>query len=216
MRVFRPRCRSLASSGPVRLAVLAFVALPAVLWFANRDTRAAGTVSLTTLGTAYTQDFNTLASSGTANTAVPTGWDFSESGTNANATYRAGTGSDNTGDTYSFGADGQRRACFRRTAQRNPRAAGRRAVHQQHGRHDHLVADRVHRRAVAPWAEHRRPPRRSTRLPAEYERHQPHHGDVDRSRRARLQQSRSLPGRSGPSMGMSLRTARRFRSRLPA
>ena len=104
MPVFRSRCRSLASSGTVRLALLAFVALPAALWFANRDTRAAGTISLTTLGTAYIQDFNTLASSGTANTAVPTGWDFSESGTNANTTYRAGTGSDNTGDTFSFGA----------------------------------------------------------------------------------------------------------------
>jgi len=66
--------------------------------------QAAGSVSLTAFGTAYTQDFNSLASSGTANTAVPTGWDFSESGTNANTTYRAGTGSDNTGDTYSFGA----------------------------------------------------------------------------------------------------------------
>ncbi len=66
--------------------------------------RAAGTVSLSALGSAHTQDFNTLASSGTANTAVPTGWEFSESGTNANTTYRAGTGSDNTGDTYSFGA----------------------------------------------------------------------------------------------------------------
>ena len=66
--------------------------------------QAAGSVSLTTFGTAYTQDFNTLASSGTANTAVPAGWEFNESGTNANTTYRAGTGSDNTGDTYSFGA----------------------------------------------------------------------------------------------------------------
>lgn len=71
---------------------------------APRQALAADTVSLTSLGSAYTQDFDTLASAGTANTAVPTGWEFSESGTNANATYRAGTGSDNTGDTYSFGA----------------------------------------------------------------------------------------------------------------
>lgn len=74
--------------------------------------RAAGTVTLTALDTAYSEDFNTLASTGTANTAVPNGWDFSESGTNANTTYRAGTGSDNTGDTYSFGASGSSERAF--------------------------------------------------------------------------------------------------------
>ncbi len=66
-------------------------------------TQAAGTISLTTLGTAYNQDFNTLAATGTTNTIIPTGWEFYEFGTNADTTYRAGTGSDNTGDTYSFG-----------------------------------------------------------------------------------------------------------------
>ncbi len=60
-------------------------------------------VSLTTLGSASTQNFVTLASSGTS-TTVPAGWAFSESGTNANTTYTAGTGSGNAGDTYSFGA----------------------------------------------------------------------------------------------------------------
>jgi predicted extracellular nuclease len=65
---------------------------------------AAGTpISLTAVGVAYTQDFNTLANSGTSST-VPTGWAFSETGTAANTTYTAGTGSGNTGDTYSFGA----------------------------------------------------------------------------------------------------------------
>ena len=59
-------------------------------------------ISLTGVGT-YTQDFNTLANIGTSST-VPTGWAFSESGTNANTTYTAGTGSGNAGDTYSFGA----------------------------------------------------------------------------------------------------------------
>jgi predicted extracellular nuclease len=58
-------------------------------------------VSLT--GPTYTQDFNTLSSSGTSST-VPTGWLFLESGTNANTTYTTGTGSSNAGDTYSFGA----------------------------------------------------------------------------------------------------------------
>ncbi len=74
--------------------------------------QAAGSVPLTAFGAAYTQDFNTLASAGTANTAVPGGWEFSESGTNANTTYRAGTGSENTGDTYSFGASGNAERAF--------------------------------------------------------------------------------------------------------
>ncbi len=67
----------------------------------------AGTVSLTALGTAYTQDFNTLANTGTSN-VLPTGWDLAEAGTSANANgqYAAGTGSGNGGDTYSFGAAG--------------------------------------------------------------------------------------------------------------
>src|SRR5437764_612247 len=68
-------------------------------------TSAAGSISLTTLGSAYTQNFDTLANSGTSST-VPTGWDFSESGTNANTSYTAGTGSSTTGDTYSFGVAG--------------------------------------------------------------------------------------------------------------
>ncbi len=54
-------------------------------------------------GGPYTQNFDTLANSGASST-VPNGWAFFESGTNANANYTAGTGSSNTGDTYSFGA----------------------------------------------------------------------------------------------------------------
>jgi hypothetical protein len=64
---------------------------------------AAGSVSLTALGVAYTQDFAALALSGMS-TVTPDGWDFAESGTNANTTYTAGTGSASAGDTYSFGA----------------------------------------------------------------------------------------------------------------
>ena len=60
--------------------------------------RAAGTASLTTSGVAYTQDFNSLATSGTSST-VPTGWDFLETGTNANLLYAAGTGSSTTSMT---------------------------------------------------------------------------------------------------------------------
>lgn len=58
-------------------------------------------VSLTT--NSYSQDFNTLAISG-ASSSMPTGWFFVETGSNANTTYTAGTGSGTAGDTYSFGA----------------------------------------------------------------------------------------------------------------
>jgi hypothetical protein len=77
-----------------------------------QSARASGTISLTTFGNAYTEDFNTLASSGTTNTIVPVGWNFFETGTSSNAFYRAGTGSDNSGDTYSFGATGDTDRAF--------------------------------------------------------------------------------------------------------
>ena len=49
------------------------------------------------------QDFNTLAASGSSST-LPNGWYLAETDDNANSEYRAGDGSSNTGDTYSFGA----------------------------------------------------------------------------------------------------------------
>ncbi|MFN5418456.1 MAG: hypothetical protein ACK5B9_15465 [Flavobacteriia bacterium] len=60
-------------------------------------------ISLT--GGASTQNFNTLANSGTSST-LPTAWVLTESGTGANTTYTAGTGSGTAGDSYSFGASG--------------------------------------------------------------------------------------------------------------
>ncbi|HSK13811.1 MAG TPA: ExeM/NucH family extracellular endonuclease, partial [Phnomibacter sp.] len=55
----------------------------------------------------YSQDFNTLAITGTSST-LPAGWLLLETGTSANANglYTAGTGSNNAGDTYSFGSGG--------------------------------------------------------------------------------------------------------------
>ena len=53
----------------------------------------------------YTQDFDTLASTGTSS-ILPGGFEIAEAGANANNTYAAGTGSSNTGNTYSFGASG--------------------------------------------------------------------------------------------------------------
>lgn len=94
--------RQISSLVPIALLVASLAA-------AERAT--AQCVSLTTLGVASSQDFDTLASSGTSST-LPTGWYLSESDDNANTTYTAGTGSSNTGDTYSFGAAGSSERAF--------------------------------------------------------------------------------------------------------
>ncbi|HRX03274.1 MAG TPA: hypothetical protein P5148_09025, partial [Anaerolineae bacterium] len=59
----------------------------------------------------YSQDFDTLVSSGTSS-VLPGGWALAEGGTNANATYTAGTGSSTAGDTYSFGASSNTERAF--------------------------------------------------------------------------------------------------------
>lgn len=62
-------------------------------------------VSVTPGALNYTQDFNTLENGSASNyTTLPNGWAIHESRANANNQYRAGTGSSNAGDTYSFGA----------------------------------------------------------------------------------------------------------------
>lgn len=88
-----------------------FYTLLIVLCFATPLATSAQ-VSLNAINTAYEQDFNTVAATGTTNeiTTLPQGWLFAESGTNANTTYAAGTGSSNTGNTYSFGLDATDRA----------------------------------------------------------------------------------------------------------
>ena len=60
-------------------------------------------VSLTSTATAVTENFDSLASTGTSST-FPTGWAIAETGANANTTYNTGTGGSNGGDSYSFGA----------------------------------------------------------------------------------------------------------------
>ena len=68
----------------------------------------AGSVSLTTAGTAVFQNFDTLSNTAgsTTNTATPDGWYFIESGGGArdNGQYAVDTGGSTTGDTYSYGA----------------------------------------------------------------------------------------------------------------
>ena len=72
---------------------------------------AAGSASLAALDSAYTQDFSSLALTGTSST-TPTGWEFAETGASANGTYGTGTGSSNAGDTYSFGSAGNSERAF--------------------------------------------------------------------------------------------------------
>lgn len=71
-------------------------------------------ISLNAFGSSYTQDFNSLANSGTANTVLPNGWKLAESGTSSrnNSAYAASTGSDTSGDVYSFGASGSTERAF--------------------------------------------------------------------------------------------------------
>lgn len=57
--------------------------------------------------TAYSENFNTLPTTGTS-TTLPTGWGVVEGGSNGNTTLTAGTGSGTAGDTYSFGTDTDR------------------------------------------------------------------------------------------------------------
>jgi hypothetical protein len=68
-------------------------------------------VSIT--GTTYTQNFNSLDSvTAVSSSNMPAGWSIYEKGTSAavDQKYKAGTGSSNTGDTYSFGLSGNDRA----------------------------------------------------------------------------------------------------------
>jgi uncharacterized protein len=65
-----------------------------------------GTISLPTLGSAYTQNFDTLANTGSTNNLTINGWYLNETGSSSanNGQYNAGTGSGTGGDVYSFGA----------------------------------------------------------------------------------------------------------------
>lgn len=65
-------------------------------------------INLNAVDVATPQDFDTLASTGTANTLALPGWQLIESGGGArdNELYAADPGTSNTGDTYSYGAAG--------------------------------------------------------------------------------------------------------------
>jgi uncharacterized repeat protein (TIGR01451 family) len=65
----------------------------------------AGSISLTTFGSAVTENFDSLANTGTTNTTLPTGWYITEQGGGArdNEQYGADNGVSGTGDIYSYG-----------------------------------------------------------------------------------------------------------------
>jgi uncharacterized protein len=92
----------------------AVLVTPLAPFAAPASAAGSGTVPLTALDVASTENFDTLAAIGTENQSLPTGWFLHEAGTSAlvNDAYAAGTGSNNAGDIYSFGAAGSPERAF--------------------------------------------------------------------------------------------------------
>jgi predicted extracellular nuclease len=86
----------------VTILALMLMALP------MQSASAAGTISLTTLGSTYSENFDTLSNvaASTTNTLAINGWELTETGGGArdNEQYAVDTGGSNTGDTYSYGS----------------------------------------------------------------------------------------------------------------
>ena len=83
-------------------------ALAALLLLGAGAAHAQSCTSLNAVDNASHEDFDTLATTGTANALALPGWQLSESGGGGrdNELYAADTGSGNTGDTISYGASG--------------------------------------------------------------------------------------------------------------
>ena len=67
-------------------------------------------ISVTSLTTAYTQNFDGLANSDTTNTTLPQGWLFSKS--NPSTFYAADNGNNTSGNVYSYGTTGATERAF--------------------------------------------------------------------------------------------------------
>jgi hypothetical protein len=80
-------------------------------WTISGNGRSVTPISLATLSTAVTQDFDSLVNTGTSS-ITPTGWFFEESGTAANTTYGVTDGSNSSGDVYSLGTTGSTERAF--------------------------------------------------------------------------------------------------------
>lgn len=86
------------------------VSLLIALGLSSLGSAQAASISLLSPGAAYTQDFDTLDdfTGSTTNVVLPSGWAIFEDGTSArtNQAYGVDAGSNNAGDTYSYGAAG--------------------------------------------------------------------------------------------------------------
>jgi hypothetical protein len=85
----------------ITILALMLAALPV------RSVQAAGSVSITTLGVPYNQNFDSLANSGTpawTNDSTLPGWYLSTDATPSVTSYMVGTGTSTNGGFYSFGA----------------------------------------------------------------------------------------------------------------
>ncbi len=78
-------------------------ALLVVVYLLSFGSTAFSQIQLTSSG--YSQDFNTLADTGTSSDFLPDGWYIFEDGSDGDSLYSIGTGSSRTGDTYSFGSE---------------------------------------------------------------------------------------------------------------
>jgi len=94
----------------IRASLLAAVACMAAVPISAHAAGKSADTETTLTETGYTQDFDSLAGSGTNNSALPAGVQIAQTGTGsrANGAYAAGTGSSNTGDIYSFGNSSDR------------------------------------------------------------------------------------------------------------
>jgi uncharacterized protein len=93
------------------IIIAAFVLVPTALYIARVDAdTGTGSISLTTLDVAVTENFDTLSNTAgsTTNTNLPNGWYITEGGGGArdNEAYAVDTGGSTTGDIYSYGAAG--------------------------------------------------------------------------------------------------------------
>jgi hypothetical protein len=68
----------------------------------------------------HSNNFDTLASSGSANTGGLAGWEFLELGTSANDSYFASNGAENSGNTFSLGQAGSSERAFGGMTHNNP------------------------------------------------------------------------------------------------
>jgi hypothetical protein len=84
---------------------VAFIGLMAISISAQTSTTEPVCINLLPGDPTFNQTFDSFPTSGTT-TTVPSGFGFSESGTNANNIITASTGSATAGDTYNFGAAG--------------------------------------------------------------------------------------------------------------